>query len=49
MKYSTKKVRYFAWVVTERALAHTAYADRDGMCKGEIKVHINIVMEMVKP
>jgi hypothetical protein len=45
VEYSTKKVRYFAWVDTEGALAHTAYADRDGMCKGEIKVHVNIVMD----
>ena len=40
-----QKVRCFAWIGTERALARTAYADQDGMCKGDFNVHVDIVID----
>jgi hypothetical protein len=40
-----QKVKCFAWVGTERALARTAYVDQDGLCQGEFIVHIEIAMD----
>jgi hypothetical protein len=40
-----QKMKCFAWIGTDRAFVRTAYADQDGMCKGEFMVHVEVVMD----
>jgi hypothetical protein len=36
-------MKCFAWIGTDRAFERTAYADQDGMCKGEFMVYVEFV------
>jgi hypothetical protein len=41
----SKRTKFYAWFATQRALKSIEYADADGLCLGDFKVHVEIKTE----